>query len=358
MPVTATGLAPIPVGLPDFNAATTVLAIGVVPGLDASVYGIPYVIENTISAANAFGLGRFTRAIGELFRQQTPTIIAIALADEDDIPSIFNYMIDQVFSIIVPVGLTITTNRAKLFGQFAYQREQRGRPVVIVMSADPSPGVDALVASPVAATAGSIIASPNNILLSRYFVVTLDQVIVNPDIPSEYQADAAPAIAGLIAKTPVKTPITYQSLLGLELANPYSNTDLVRLSTAGYTVCTNSIRHGAVPFLGVTATSADPNNANYSAGYHKLSTFRVASYVANSLQDATFSLIGENSAGLINDVIKKDLDALKSGGIILDYDYDVQVYQTASLINIDVSILPPYETTMISVTSQVRLTRS
>jgi hypothetical protein len=329
--------------------------LGVVPGLDLSIYNTPYIITDLVSAANLYGYGRFTRAIGELFRQSAPCIIAVAIYQESDLSAVFDYLKDIPYDILVPAGMIATPSNLALFGQFSYLRSQIGFPTITVMPADPSPGVAALTASPDGYNAGFNTLENALDVLGRNFVLTLDQVLINPNIPSQYQADAAPSVAGLMAKLTPAVSITNETLAGLNLLNPYDTSDAQALSNAGYTVLKYHIRNGVSPFYGVTATSNNPSSPIYSSDFHTLSTMRIANAVSRALRDLTVSFIGDPAPSNLTPLVVGVLDTLKSAGTILAYTYDITVQAVQSAVYITVSVLPPFETDFIQVSAQINL---
>lgn len=348
--------APLPATSLDTLPGQTVLVIGIIANLDPSAYYVPVVVGTISSAANLYGYGPLTRALGELRRQGAGSIVAIALPNTDDLPRLFNYIVDLDFDVILPVGLPASPSFINQLGTFTYQREQLSKPVMVVMGATPAAAMLTTLNAPPGIYAPIIPGTYPNVT-ARNFVFTLDQVTVNPDLPSQYTTNAAASIAGLMTRKMPNVSITGATLYGVSASGLYSATDALNLSNSGYTVLRKTTRHGLVPYLGVTGT-ATGMLYNYSSGYHKITTIRCAQFVTSSIQRATRSLIGEPSGSAVSDIVRGVLGNLQTQGIIISSESRISIHQAASSITISVAILPPFETTMITVTSQVNFKAS
>lgn len=340
----------------------TLLLVGILPGLDTSIYGTPYDVQSTISASTVFGNGLLTRAIGEAFRQGAPRVFAVALSDESNISSFFDQVTDLLFDICVPVGLAGTPDRYQTFATIAYQREQYCVPFLTVFETDITHGsaVSVLTSNIPSTAAGTIQVpgSPNPLVLSRYFMSVPDQIIVNPNIPSQYQTSAATSIAAAMAKNGPQGNITNKPLQGVQLVGGYSTSDALTLANNGYTTLRNSARRGLVVNYGVTATSSIVGSINYSPSFHNAGTVQTVHYVVSSLQQAGANLIGNTSSQNINSVIQSTLDTLKNTGIINDASYQLSINQLVGAVYITLDLVVPNETQKISVQSQLTLIRT
>jgi hypothetical protein len=336
-------LQPLAVSQPRLTLGQTVLAIGVVNGLDQSIYDVPYIIGSLRSAATYFGSGsRFTRGLAELMRQGATDIIAVAISDESDLVNLLDYLVDQPFDIVVPIGLNASVpSRVSLFANFAHTREQLGRPVVVVMSADgtqPNPGLSCPL----------IPAQPVAINTARYFVFAVDQLIFNPNLPAQYIADAAPSVAGLISRFPAQISVTNQTLRKVKLASELDATTRQSLSKNGFFCLRNSVRKGVTPQAAVTAAS--------SGSYlNSLTILRCTQYVTAYLQQQTQGWVGEPAPSQVQKLVSDILTSLQDQGVILAYSANTQVAQVQGTITITLSILPPYETQMVTVYTRVNL---
>lgn len=346
-----------PLGVGSGIPGQTVLAIGIVPGLPSSSYYTPFAIESVASAANLFGaVGAgtdFVRSIAEVARQGAPGITAICVAGENELPSLFDYLTDVPFDVVLPARLVANTSRLNLFSSFAYGREQQGQPIVVVMSAL-SDTINHLTTTSTGALLG-LSSQDATVALARYFVFTLDQLYVNPNLPSQYQADAAPSVVGLMVRNLPSVSITNQTLRGVLPVSLYAATDAKLLANAGYTVLSRSVRHGLVPYLGVTGTSTASSDRNYSPNFHRLQTLRTQQYVVQLLWAAVNKLIGEPAGSSVRGTVSKLMDGLVSQGIILAYDSNVAIAQAAGSITIALDVLPVSETTMLTVSTRVNI---
>ena len=346
-----------PLGIEDGIPGRTALALGIVPGLPASSYYTPFAIDSIASAANLFGAPGagtdFVRALGELARQGVPALTAIAIAGENELPSLFDYLTDVPFDVMVPCRLIANQPRLQLLGPFAFSREQQGQPISIVMEALPD-----TISHLTSVSTGSLLgpsAFDSTVALARYFVFTLDQLYFNPNLPSQYQADAAPSVAGLMVRNLPSVSITNQILRGVKPVSLYSPADAKVLAAAGYTVLTRSIRHGITPYLGVTGTSTTPGTSNYSPNFHRLQTLRTQQYVVSRLWSSTLDLIGEPSSSSVRATVSRLMDELVSTGVIVDYGSNISISQAAGSISIALDVLPLGETTALTVSTRVNL---
>jgi hypothetical protein len=279
--------------------------------------------------------------------------MVVAIPNESQYAQLFTSLADLPFDILVVAGLLATPTRITNFANLVSAREALGVPITIVMAADPTPGVSTLTASPIGVNAGINTALVPPSPLARSFVFTLDQVMINPNVPSQYQADAAPSIAGLLGREKPKTSVTNVPLQGLELVSPYSATDSANLAAAGYLVLRQSVRRGPVPYLAVTGASNIASNQNYSPLYHRLTSIRIINYVVNTLRTALLPFIGTTTATAAIKTAGSTLQSLVTSGTILSYEYSATTMMLAGKITIDTALLIPYETRTISLRAQV-----
>jgi hypothetical protein len=351
-----TSILPLTTTPPSFPAGKTVLAIGVVSGLADSVYNTPYIVRDLISAATFFGVGSFTRALGELIRQGAGAIIAVAVYQYSDMPIMLDLFRTISYDVLLPVGVLANASTLPAFSSFSAGMQNQGNAFITVMAVDPTPGVASLVASPVGALCGTYNDGLNPFdSIARNFVFTLDQVTINPNVPSQYQASSAASIAGMMANTLPQTSLANMTLTGLNATNLYDPTDAMSLSNAGYMVLRSSARRGITPFLAVTGTSTSASATNYSPNFHNLSTMRSINYVITQLNVLTQSLIGEPSPTNVSTSVTNLLTSIQNQGTIIDFNVTTTVAALAGQILINVSVLPYGETIYANVSQQVNL---
>jgi hypothetical protein len=352
-------LQPISISQPPLTLGQTVLTIGIDPTLPSSTYINPYLVNSIQSAATYFGGGSaYTRALGEVVAQGAASILSVVVGQESDLPNLFNYLIDQPFDVVLPVGLTANMSRLSLFGNFAYSREQKGQPVMVVMQVDTTPGWASLLSSPVGTLAPSILIPQSGPMsTSRYFVYTPDSVYINPNIPSQYVAPAANSIAGLMVRNAPQISATNETLRGVKFLSSSTcpTASAGAFTDVGYTVLRNSVRNGVVPYKGVTGTSTSPSSSIYSPNLHNLATLRALQYVAKYVRSKTIAQVGEPSNGRISGLVTQALTDLKTAGVILAFDANVQINQLKGSVTAAISVLPPYETQMVTVYTRINL---
>ncbi len=351
-----TQIIPISANPPSLPVGKTVLAIGVVPNLATSVYNTPYLVTDLLSAANFFGIGSFTRALGELIRQKAGAVVAIATYQYSDIPPILDLFRSIQYDVLLPVGVLANTQTLGDLTPFVTSMCQQDSPIICAMAADPTPGVASLVANPVGAICGTYNDGLNtNTSLARNFVFTLDTVTINPNVPSQYQASVCASIAGLMASTSPQTSLANTTLTGLAQTTLYSTTDAANLSNAGYTVLRYTARKGVTPYLAVTGTSTNSSAGNYTVNFHNLSSIRTFNYIVVQIKNLLTSLIGSSNTTNVTKNVTNLMDSIKASGIIIQYTLNVNISAVLGQVYVNLAILPYNETQFIQISQQVNL---
>lgn len=296
-------------------------------------------------------------------------------------PGAYQLLENYTADMVVPVGVYADDELAGRYDNFAYQlalacavMTHRGAATLGIISASTPEetglkAVDAHVKHLLSQdlnffmkdrSGNDILDSDGNkIDLGRYIsIVAGPDVVVGSARFGLYSTNSPSIYAGMISSMAVQSAPTNKALPSARaLRFSFSNSQLDALTGARY-VTFKTKRNGEVVAVVDAMTAAQP-----TSDYKRLVTYRVVKEAVNEVRDVCDPYIGEPNEtaqrNAMTAAIAKRLDAMKTNGAIVDYDFQVistPMMQLLGQAQIELTIVPPMELRQITVVVSLRTT--